>query len=151
MNIRPALRFRLSCALAALLYAVAPALADRPHFDGPVTATLLRVIDGDTLLVRAHIWIGQEIEVRVRLRGIDTPEHRGRCSAERRLAQRARAYLRAATASGRVVLTDIGGGKYFGRVLADVHNSDGRDLAAALREAGLARPYRGKARPYWCD
>ncbi len=151
MKTRLAPGFRLSLALAALLCAVSPALADRSHVDGPVAATLLRVIDGDTLLVRAHIWIGQEIEVRVRLRGIDTPESRGRCSAERRLARRARAYLQAATASGRVVLTDIGGGKYFGRVLADVRTSEGRDLAAALQKAGLARPYRGKARPYWCD
>jgi endonuclease YncB( thermonuclease family) len=48
--------------------------------EGPVTATVERVVDGDTLAVRAKIWIGHEIDVLVRLRGIDAPELRGDCS-----------------------------------------------------------------------
>ena len=30
---------------------------------GPVPAEVVRVVDGDTLLVRAEIWLGQTVEV----------------------------------------------------------------------------------------
>ena len=49
---------------------------------GPVMAQVLRVIDGDTIAVRAQIWIGQSVETRVRIVGVDTPELRGRCALE---------------------------------------------------------------------
>ncbi len=62
---------------------------------GPVPAQVLSVIDGDTIEVRAVIWLGQVLSTRVRLAGIDAPELRGKCARERALAVRARAYLRA--------------------------------------------------------
>ncbi len=43
---------------------------------GPYTAIVERVIDGDTLAVRVPVWIGQELTVLVRVRGIDAPERR---------------------------------------------------------------------------
>ena len=52
----------------------------------PVRAHVLAVIDGDTLAVSVRIWIGQTIETRVRLAGVDTPELRGDCDQERELA-----------------------------------------------------------------
>ncbi|MHA1189126.1 MAG: thermonuclease family protein [Alphaproteobacteria bacterium] len=116
----------------------------------PVVAHVMRVVDGDTIAVRAQVWIGQSVEVLVRVRGIDAPERKGRCDHERRMAARASAYMRAMTASGRVVLTDISGGKYFGRVLADVATSEGNDVADALLGRRLARPYKGRKRQSWC-
>jgi endonuclease YncB( thermonuclease family) len=47
---------------------------------GPVMARVIRVYDGDTILVRARIWVDQEIEIRVRLAGVDTPEIKGQCA-----------------------------------------------------------------------
>ena len=118
---------------------------------GPVSARVLEVIDGDTILVRARIWIGQEVETRVRLVGIDTPEMRGACAHERGLAIAARDFVVAALAGGSVRLRDIRHGKYGGRVLARVATAEGDDLGALLIAAGLARAYRGGRRGGWCD
>ena len=41
---------------------------------GPIAADVIKVIDGDTLPVRARIWLGQEVEINVRLADVDTPE-----------------------------------------------------------------------------
>jgi micrococcal nuclease len=57
---------------------------------GPIQARVLRVIDGDTIVVRARIWLGQNIDTQVCLDGVDTPELKGKCERERRLAVRAR-------------------------------------------------------------
>ena len=51
---------------------------------GPVPAEVLAVLDGDTLVVRARIWLGQDVETRIRLDGIDAPELKGKCESERR-------------------------------------------------------------------
>ena len=117
---------------------------------GPYTATVERVIDGDTLAVRVPVWIGQELTVLVRVRGIDAPERRSRCAAERALAKRASAFLAAMVAGGPVRLSQISGGKYFGLVLAEVTTADGNDVARRLLYRKLVRPYRGKARAGWC-
>lgn len=117
---------------------------------GPVAAELIKVVDGDTLRVRARIWLGQEILVSVRLRGIDAPELRGRCGDEMQLARKARALVARETGAGGLVLSDISGGKYHGRVIARVRTAQGRDLAPLLLEAGLARPYDGGRRAGWC-
>src|SRR3989338_6548178 len=54
-------------------------LADSPFpseepVTGPVAAAVLEVIDGDTIVVRARIWLGQAVETRVRLSWADAPE-----------------------------------------------------------------------------
>jgi len=88
--------------------------------------------------------------VRVRIRGIDAPEMRGRCSAERQAAISARDRLRRFIANKPVFLTNIKGGKYFGRVLANVRVNSGVNMQEALLASGLVRPYRGKKRKSWC-
>lgn len=123
---------------------------------GPVPATVIEVIDGDTLSVRARIWLSQEVLTRVRLAGIDAPELRGACARERALAVRARNFLvgKLALVEGRRVevrLLDIRYGKYARRVLARVETMAGEDLGRALLATGLARAYAGGARPSWCD
>jgi len=138
-------------ALAAVLTAAlcSPAAAEE-RIEGPLGAEVLEVIDGDTLLVRARIWLGLDVTVSVRLRGIDAPERRGRCEDERRLAERAREHLSDLVAGGAVVLTDIGRDKYAGRVIAEVADGAGARLAPGLVAAGLARPYDGAGRGVWC-
>ena len=117
---------------------------------GPVAAEIVAVIDGDTIAVRARVWLGQDVEIRVRLAGIDAPEIRGRCARERLLAGRARDFVAARTAGGRVTLSDIQYGKYAGRIVARVTTAGGQDLARALLRAGLARTYGGGGRLSWC-
>lgn len=123
--------------------------ADRVR--GPVEAEVLRVVDGDTIAVRAHVWPGHLVEVSVRVAGIDTPEAKGKCQSERELAIKARETVAEALASGRALLRDVTYDKYGGRALARVETEEGRDLADLLIAARLARSYGGKAKQGWCD
>ncbi len=140
--------------LAGLVLSVAAAKAEAP-LAGPVPARVVSVIDGDTIVVLARIWLGQEVRTRVRLAGVDAPELRGKCARERELAQAARRFLavRLATVHGEAVeirLRDIRYGKFAGRVLARVEAPGGEDLGDGLVAAGLARPYSGRGRAPWC-
>ena len=122
----------------------------RDPIPGPVPALVVDVIDGDTVLVRARIWLGQEVETRVRLDGVDTPELRGKCPAARRLAREAHAFVQARVGGRQVILRDIQYGKYAGRVVARIQTPDGDDLADVLIAAGLGHAYGGAARAPWC-
>lgn len=139
----------LAALLLALLGVPSPTGA-REELAGPIPAEIVAVIDGDTVKLRAHIWLGQEVEISVRLAGIDTPELRGDCDAERHLAQQARDYLAILLAGATVSLRDIAYDKYGGRVVALLFDAAGRDLGAALVAAGYARPYDGGKRAAWC-
>ncbi len=114
------------------------------RIEGPVEAELIRVIDGDTVLVSARPWPDHQVKTYVRLRGIDAPELKSRCPAVRHAAVEAQATLTALLqASPIVALTAISGDKYYGRVVATLTLADGSDPAAVLLSAGLADPYRG--------
>ena len=139
--IRPAL-----CCLL-LLAPLADTARGADRIAGPVEAEILRIIDGDTILVSAKPWPQQSIEVYVRLRGIDTPELRSRCSSDRAAAMSARDLLMSLADGVRVALTDIEGDKFFGRVVADVHLADGSNPAHDLLAAGLAVTYSGGRKP----
>ncbi len=117
---------------------------------GPLPARVLEVIDGDSLDVRARIWLGQEVRIRVRLAGIDTPERRGRCPEERAAAAAAKQRLAVLAGTGEVWLLDIRYGKFAGRVLARVLDARNRDFAREMLRSGHARAYDGGRRPDWC-
>ena len=137
-----------------LPFAAAPAHAGsiREVIEGPVSAQLVRVVDGDTLLVDATPWPQQTIEVYVRLRGIDAPELHSHCGEVRAAAERAQLALQAITgASGTIALTHISGDKYFGRILADVETGDGRNPAAELLSGGYVTAYDGGRKPAACQ
>jgi endonuclease YncB( thermonuclease family) len=118
-------------------------------FAGPVPATVERVIDGDTIDVRAQIWLGQTLAVRVRIDGVDAPELKARCAEERSMALAARDFLSRRLMGAEVTLTRVVYDKYGGRVRAKVADAKG-DVAAALIAAGLARSYHGERREPWC-
>ncbi|MFM2041892.1 MAG: hypothetical protein RLY86_468 [Pseudomonadota bacterium] len=119
---------------------------------GPVRAEVLKVVDGDTLDVKVRIWLDQEVTTRVRLDGIDTPESRSRCQAEKDMARQARGRLESLVRDARstVLLRDITHDKFGGRVRAKVVLADGTDIADALIREGHARRYMGGARQPWC-
>jgi endonuclease YncB( thermonuclease family) len=128
---------------------VAPGLPE--SVPGRVQARILRVIDSDTIVVRARIWLGQNIDTQVRLEGVDAPEIKGKCEHERRLALRARDLILNRSAGGMVILSEIHYGKYAGRVVARVRTPDGGDFSKALVEARLGRAYKGGRRESWCN
>jgi len=117
---------------------------------GPIAATVTRVIDGDTVEVRARIWLGQDIQIAVRLAGVDAPELRGKCPEERIQAQAAAAHLQSLEGT-QISLTNIQSDKFGGRVLADVFHTEMGALGPSLMKAGLARPYLGGRRGSWCS
>ncbi len=121
------------------------------HVDGPIRADVLRVLDGDTVEVRAYPWPQQSVDVLVRLRGIDAPEIHSKCETEREKAEIARNRLSSMIGEQKhVLLTDIGGDKYFGRVVANLGLQDGEDAASTLILENLVLPYDGghKDHPY---
>lgn len=117
---------------------------------GPVVGIVTDVVDGDTVRVMAQVWLDQNIEVLVRIRGIDAPERYGSCAAEREAAAEARAALAGALGDRLVALTAIDRDKYFGRVVADVTTAGGVSLGAHMLGSGWARAYEGGARQPWC-
>ena len=142
--------------LAARILALAPiflcaeAQAQREFVAGPVAVDVLEVIDGDTFLAAAKVWPGQRVIVSVRLRGIDTPERRGKCASEKQAAEEARLALEYALSAAPVEIRNISGDKYFARVVADAANSDAGDAAEFMLGLGLARAYQGVKRQGWC-
>ena len=136
--------------LAAFALSPSPASQSAETLAGPVPARLLRVIDGDTIAVSARIWLGQAVETLVRVDGVDTPELKGKCAAERKLARRARGFVIDFLSAGGVTLRDVQYGKFAGRVVSRVLNGDGHDLTAALIARGLVRIYAGRKRGSWC-
>ena len=141
--IRPCLVLCAGLALAA------SANAREPLMTGPVAADVVRVIDGDTFVADAHIWPGQTIRVSIRIRGIDAPELHSRCRRERAAAERSRNALQAMLAASPVEIANIGGGKYYGRVVADVV-AGGQPVAHVLLGQELARAYHGGRRVRYC-
>lgn len=144
--------------LAAILLTVATSDTVVPESErlaagglaGPITAVVDRVVDGDTIDVRAHIWLGQTLAVRVRIDGVDTPELAARCEEERRMALAARDFLVRRLTGAEVTLTRVAYDKYGGRVRATVSDKNG-DIGRALLSEGYARPYGGERRQSWCN
>ncbi len=139
----------LRAILALTVALIAPAAAGE-RFAGPVEARVLDVIDGDTLKAEALLWPGHRLTVSIRIRGIDAPEMKSRCHAERLAAQAARDELARLIAGGTISVSNVAGAKYYGRVLADVATPDGRNIAPAMLSMALVRPYGGGRRGGWC-
>jgi endonuclease YncB( thermonuclease family) len=116
-------------------------------------AQVLRVIDGDTIIISAPFLPAPlKPELAVRIYGVDTPEkgHRAQCPSEDQRGQLATKFTTQAVAQSterRVVL--YGWDKFGGRVLGDIM-LDGRSLRAMLIEQGLAREYHGETKQSWC-
>jgi len=140
---------RTSIVPALIAAALSSSAMSAETLPGPVAASVVKVIDGDTLDVTVRVWIGQDTRTRVRIRGIDAPELHARCPVEKAGALAAKARLKE-LAGKAVTLTAIGQDKYAGRVDATVTAENGSDIAATLIREKLARPYGGGKRGSWC-
>jgi endonuclease YncB( thermonuclease family) len=117
--------------------------------EGPVRADVVRVIDGDTFEAAAQIWLGEAVDIHVRIEGIDAPEIHSRCDAEYTRAEAAKNYLESRIGGGEVLLSKVRYDKYGGRVRAVVEDGSG-DVGRAMIAKGYARPYSGGRRGSWC-
>lgn len=115
-------------------------------------ATVDYVVDGDTFNAVAHVDDGTNVDVRVRLINVDTPEIHGECDSEIVRANAARDRLRNLVPRGTVVdLKNIKDDKYIGRIDANVILPDGRDVGRVLINEKLGRSYNGGKRAGWCE
>jgi len=121
------------------------------YYGDLVVEKYISAYDGDTFRVdvaEIHPLIGRNMPIR--LRGVDTPEIRGKCDQEKALAIKARDFVRELLANAEtIVLKNIDRGKYF-RIVADV-SVDGVDLGSTLLENSLGRPYGGGKKESWCN
>ena len=98
-------------------------------------ATVLDIIDGDTIRVEAHPWPGHQWTGLIRLRGIDAPElRRSQCQEEKDQGIMARDTL-VSLIPPRVILLNVENGKFAGRYVAEVMDGT-RDMAHVLMEEG---------------
>ena len=110
----------------------------------------VRNYDGDTItfnIKQLHPIIGKEISVRVR--GVDTPEIRGKCIEEKTLAKESKIAVKNELENAKKInLKNVDRGKYF-RILADV-KYDGKDLSSFLINNNFAVPYSGGTKSNQC-
>ena len=112
---------------------------------------LRRVVDGDTVDVDIDLGFGiWQMNERVRIMGIDTPESRTRDKIEKKFGLAAKAKLKSILGKDTVLKTTINKkgldmkGK-FGRVLGDFLQDD-KSVAKTMCEMGHAVPYFGGAK-----
>ena len=112
-------------------------------------ATVLRVVDGDTLHLDVDLGFFTRMEIIVRLYGLNTPEVRG---AERAAGLRSKAYVTEVVPPGTLVVVKTYKAEKYGRFLADIWylpdstdreeiQSKGRWLNKELLDKGLAVVY----------
>jgi endonuclease YncB( thermonuclease family) len=141
--------------LLLLLLAV-PALAMAQKTPNGVVydAQILRVSDGDTIVIAAPFLPAPlKPELAVRIYGVDTPEKgfRGQCESEKQRGEAASVFTKnlvQASQQRQVVL--YGWDKFGGRVLGDIV-LNGQSLRSALIANGFAREYYGDAKQSWCQ
>ena len=89
--------------------------------------------------------------VRVRIRGIDTPEIKGKCKAERELAQKAKSYINKSIREAHVItLRNLEWGKYGGRIVADLYIDNTNYLRYIENEKFYVLYNGGKKVKDWC-
>jgi len=134
-----------------LMSVMAAFTASAAEYYGPYTADVVRIIDGDTVVLNVHAWPGLTQNIHLRLDGVNTPEKRRAPECEKIQGRKATAFT--TTFIGSVQTVRISGvhlGKFAGRALGKIEVPDKGDLGAALMQAGLAREYHGGHRDPWC-
>lgn len=140
--------------LLSLLFAPLFAFAQKTPQGVVYDAQILRVSDGDTVVISAPFLPAPlKPELAIRIYGVDTPEKgfRAQCPSEDQRGQAASAFTKnavATTQKHQVVL--YGWDKFGGRVLGDII-LNGQSLRAALIANGFAREYYGEAKQSWCQ
>ena len=140
--------------LLILLLVPALALAQKTPKGVTYDAQILRVSDGDTVVIAAP-FLPQPLkpELAVRIYGVDTPEKgfRAQCDSEKQRGEAASVFTKnlvQASQQRQVVL--YAWDKFGGRVLGDII-LNGQSLRAELIANGFAREYYGDAKQSWCQ
>ena len=109
-------------------------------------ATVLRVIDGDTLKVHIAGWPQPFDPIDVRVYGVDTPEHskppaKKLCEVKKGKAAAGYAMLMALPGDTVTITYTAGHNDKYGRLLGSVTLPNGDDWATRMINAKYGRPY----------
>jgi endonuclease YncB( thermonuclease family) len=142
---------RIAIAILIVCIALDAASIRNKNFGSIRVDEVTSIYDGDTFRATVRAWpqiVGERIGIRIN--GIDTPEMRGKCAAEKALAREAKQHAVALLRRAKTVeLRNMKRGKYF-RIVADVY-ADGVSVGQSLIGRGLAVPYDGgKKLKDWC-
>ena len=144
----------LTCILIAGALIPGPATAQKTPQGVMYDANIVRVNDGDTVIIAAPFLPAPlKPELAVRIYGVDTPEKgfRAQCPQEDQRGQAASQFTKKAVEQSQkrqVVL--YGWDKFGGRVLGDII-LNGQSLRSQLIANGYAREYFGEAKQSWCN
>lgn len=140
--------------LAVLLLVPTLALAQKTPQGVMYDAQIIRVNDGDTVVISAPFLPAPlKPELAVRVFGVDTPEKgfRAQCPAEDARGQAATQFTKKlVTTSQKHQVVLYGWDKFGGRVLGDMI-LNGQSLRTQLIQNGFAREYYGEAKQSWCQ
>jgi endonuclease YncB( thermonuclease family) len=140
--------------LAILLLVPTLALAQKTPQGVTYDAQILRVSDGDTIVIAAPFLPAPlKPQLAVRIFGVDTPEKgfRAKCESENQRGIAASEFTKqAVNASTQRQVTLYAWDKFGGRVLGDII-LNGQSLRAMLIQNGHAREYYGDAKQSWCN
>jgi micrococcal nuclease len=110
-------------------------------------ATLLKVLDGDTVDFRIDLGFNVFTEQRFRLLGINAPELHSKDLAEKERGKAAMNYLTSLlTPTPLTVVTKKDEQEKYGRYLCRITNGGGSDVNDEMVKAGHAKPYDGGKR-----
>jgi len=107
-------------------------------------AEVVRVIDGDTLVLNIDLGLNISITKHIRLLRVDTPELNSRVLEEREKAKLARDFVVERLPSGAEVIVKTYKSDSFGRYLGEIYYSENGvqvNLSDLLLEHDLARVY----------
>ena len=108
--------------------------------------------DGDTCYALLN-GVPDELKfIRIRIRGIDTPEINAQCKKEKDLGIKARKYINSLIEKSELIETkNLEWGKYGGRVVADLY-IDGENYVDLLSEKKFFVIYDGRKKiKDWCE
>jgi len=122
-------------------------------------ATLLKVIDGDTVELMVDLGFSVHHKIRVRLYGVNTPESRTKDLTEKELGLKAKKFTEEWLTNHKWVFVNTIPDKNdkYGRVLARIFSSDKIDdpttacLNIDIIQSGLAREYFGVGDKTWAE
>ena len=122
-------------------------------------ATILRVVDGDTVDLMVDLGFSVHHKIRVRLYGINTPESRTKDLKEKELGLKAKKYVEDWCTNHKWVFVNTIPDKNdkYGRVLARIYSSDKVDdpktacLNIDMIQSGNAREYFGVGDKTWAE
>ena len=140
--------------ILALMIFCGHAVAQRTPVGETYDADILRVSDGDTVVISAP-FLPKPLkpELAVRIYGVDTPEKGtgARCDKEKQQGRAATEFTKKAVSSAkRRQVVYYSWDKFGGRILGDLI-LDGVSLRAELIRNGHARKYYGEAKKSWCE